>query len=137
MEVLSFITDAPNLINLFDDFLKGYKKLKEGGRDYDTAYFVDPATNRNELYFHFIPNDVEHEFSINYSEAEVQTIRSHFKESAIIIFDIQYKGEIFLNQLLRDFLSFLQDKEIIVAQQILISHTFRGIISWDEFGTAR
>lgn len=129
MEVLSFFSDNKYLIQYFNDFINNYSKLKLDVKDNDTAYFINPLTGKNEIYFHFLPNNVDDEFQYNYSEEEKKKIKLFFKKETINMFDIQYKNEFFVKEMLDDFKAYLNNI-IGYSSKILISHPFNGLVIW-------
>lgn len=133
MEVLSFFSSRKNLVDYFSSFINNHHKLVLGVKDEDTLYFVNPRTNRNEIYFHFVPNDIEHDFSFNYSETERKNIENFFGRREFFSFDIQFRDEKFISEFLKDFSNYLEangweDRET----QILISHPHKGIVTFDK-----
>jgi hypothetical protein len=103
MEVLSFIISDKLIIDCFRSFIKSYNKLEFRDQDSDTEFYRDPSSGRNEIYFHFIPNDTEEELVLQYTNEEQDKIRTYFFGKNIFIFDIQYRNEIVLNDLLDNF----------------------------------
>ena len=103
MEVLSFFSNNSELVNLFDDFITNSKLVKLSSKDADTKYFTKPNSDRNEIYFHYLLNNIEDEFSYNYSEDEQKEILDYFETLDFYLFDIQYKDELFLKNLILDF----------------------------------
>jgi len=132
MEVLCFFSSDNNLISHLESFLNCYAGLVLGFRDKDTAYYENPKTNRNEIYFHFIPNALEHQFAINYTRAEENHIRNFFEERDVCSFDIQYRDERFLIELLKKWKYYLEAQGVAVDKQILIDHPHRGVLRFSE-----
>lgn len=128
MEVLSFITQNPDLINKFGHFIKSYDRILLNNKDSDTEYFINPNTEQNEIYFHFVSSDFEKEFSYNYSDEDKIIIIDYFGNSALRYFDIQFRNEKFLQQLLIDFKKYLRDQTQGEIEKILISHPYKGMI---------
>jgi hypothetical protein len=78
-------------------------------------------------------NDIEEEFSFNYTENEQQAIKDYFGDSDFYLFDIQYKDELFLNNLLIDFQNFLKDRSELDFQKILLNHNIKGVVPLQDF----
>jgi hypothetical protein len=133
MEVLSFFSNNSELVNLFDDFITNSKLVKLSSKDADTKYFTKPNSDRNEIYFHYLLNNIEDEFSYNYSEDEQKEIREYFGTSNFYLFDIQYKDELFLQSLLSDFQNYLKDRNKFDEQKILLNHNTKGVIPFENF----
>lgn len=117
MEVLSFIISDKLIIDCFRCFIKSYNKLEFSNQDIDTEFYRDPSSGRNEIYFHFIPNDTEEELVLQYTNEEQDKIRTYFFGKNIFIFDIQYRNEIVLNDLLDNFNDYLKNKESRIKQR--------------------
>lgn len=132
MEVLSFIISDQLIIDCFRCFIKSYNKLEFSNQDIDTEFYTDPSSGRNEIYFHFIPNDTEEELVLQYTNEEQDKIRTYFFGKNIFIFDIQYRDEIVLNDLLDNFNDYLKNKEIGLNKEVLLSHPFEGIKCLEE-----
>lgn len=130
MEVLSFITKRSDFIGKFGTFLKDYNNLILGDLDDDTQYFVNQETGRNEVYFHFIPDNLEGEFSYNYTNKEQEEILKYLGHGEIHLFDVQFRDEAFLQQLLKDFKEYLNCKNEYSSDRVLISHPKKGIIKF-------
>lgn len=127
MEVLTFITQTRDLIERFSSFLKGHDELVLKGQDDDTLYFARRGTNRNEIYFHFLPADIESEFSYNYNIEEQLEIKRFLDSGKLSAFDIQFRDEIFLQQLLKDFKNYLTKQMHLSSNEIIIiSHPHKG-----------
>lgn len=129
MEILSFFSANNETLNLFSEFIYSYPKVKLSGKDNDTAYFTRNK-NHNEIYFHFIPDEIEEEFSYNYTEEEQALISSHFGNKKFFLFDISFRNELFLSEMLIDFKCYLINQDRM-EQDILISHPHKGIIKFD------
>jgi hypothetical protein len=130
MEVLSLFFENKAFVKNFETFLLEYKKLNFVNKDEDTLYFENPKTKRNEIYFHFLLNDLDYEFSYNYSEEDIQKIKNGFRNSKMYSFDIQYKDEEFLQQLIIDLKKFIVDNDDFNLDKILISHPHKGIMKF-------
>lgn len=133
MEVLSIFSSNSELVNLFDDFMANYNLVKLSSKDADTKCFTRPNSDRNEIYFHYLLNNIEDEFSYNYSEDEQKEILDYFETSDFYLFDIQYKDELFLNNLILDFQNYLKDRNEYDKQKILINHNTVGIVPVQYF----
>jgi|LauGreDrversion4_2_1035121.scaffolds.fasta_scaffold14863_9 hypothetical protein len=128
MEVLSIFSSNSELVNLFDDFMANYDLVKLSSKDADTKYYTKPNLDRNEIYFHYLINNIKDEFSYNYSEDEQKEILDYFEASDFYLFDIQYKDELFLNNLILDFQNYLKYINEYDKQKILINHNKMGIV---------
>lgn len=133
MEVLSIFSSNSELANLFDDFMTNYYLVKLSSKDADTKYYTKPNSDRNEIYFHYLLNNIEDEFSYNYSEDEQKEILYYFETSNFYLFDIQYRDELFLNKLILDFQKYLKDINEYDNQKILINHNKMGIVPVQYF----
>jgi hypothetical protein len=102
-------------------------------KDADTNYYTKPNSDRNEIYFHYLLNNIEDEFSYNYSEDEQKEILYYFETSNFYLFDIQYRDELFLNKLILDFQKYLKDINEYDNQKILINHNKMGIVPVQYF----
>jgi len=127
MEVLSFITSDIKIIGYFKDFIQSYPKLKFESKDDDTEYYINPITGRNEIYFHFIPNDIEKEFEYNYTQEVQNIIKSYFALKDLMTFDIQFKDEALLDSLLDGFNHYLKSKNPQLNGEVLVSNPQKGI----------
>lgn len=133
MEVLSFFSNNKNLINYFDNFLNNHSKLFLYAADKDTKFFRKMNSDKNDIYFHFHLLDIKNELSFNYRKEDVKKIYKYFKGCSIYLFDIQYRDENLIRELILNFNEFL--KEIISSDnnlKILISHPFDGLESMNE-----
>jgi hypothetical protein len=128
MEVASIFSSEKEFVNLFYKFTKSYEKLYQSGEDDDTAYFENKESGKNELFLHFELDDVEHEFSYNYSEEVVEGIRKYFDGYSIYLFHISYKGNLFLKDFFKSFINFLQKQNDFTLTKILLHHPFDGLI---------
>lgn len=133
MEVFSIITSSKKILVYFEEFIYNYSKLKLKYKDRDTAYFINSLTGENEIYYHYIPIEKE-EYDYNYSDSEKLLIENYFKDDTIFIFDLQFKNDLFLNELLQDFknyikmnCSFSSDKNKI---KVLYNGLEREILEW-------
>ncbi|HEX8546096.1 MAG TPA: hypothetical protein VF691_03985, partial [Cytophagaceae bacterium] len=132
-EVLTFFSSNRNLLDYFGTFMDSYSKLILGTRDKDTAFFINPRTNKNEIYFHFIPNNIEYEFSWNYTELEQKHIKLFFHGQELFTFDIQFGNEELLKELLMDFKDYLmKNGNVNIDSEILINHPQKGILKLNE-----
>lgn len=132
MEVLTIFSNNKNIVGLFDDFLSNYKLIKLDTECDDTKYFINLKTGRNEIYFHFIFSDIEHELIRDYTGKEREFISDFFENKKFYFFDIQYRDELFLNNLLIDF---LKDRSKLDLQKILLNHSIKGIVPLKDFET--
>lgn len=133
MEVLSFITIDKSVLDHFKGFIQSYPKLILGGQDEDTEYYINPKTDRNEIYFHFIPEDVKKQFEYNYTLEDQNKIKSYLGVKDLLIFDIQYKDENELIHLLGSFDFYLRNKCPEINSVVLIHHPFNGIKKLEQF----
>jgi len=133
MEVLSFISSEKCLIEYFGSFMLGYERLSKDFTDQDTVFYVNPKTGRNEIYFHFLPTNLEEEFTYNYTEEDQTIIKSFFGEGKLHSFDIQFGNEEILNDLLNSFINYLRRKGYNFYNKTLISHPFKGIVNITSF----
>jgi hypothetical protein len=79
MEVASLFTSNPDILKIFDEYIFGYSELKLS--DKDTAYFKSEETGKNEVYYHFKPNNVEEEFAYYYYlSKDVAFIKEFFRK---------------------------------------------------------
>jgi len=131
MEVATIITSSKEVISLFDKFIYSYKLMRLTGKDHDMARFESILNHKIILYYHFELNDPEEEFSYNYSEGEVETIREYYGSSPFFMFDLSYRTEALLTELLSSFYVFLIDNAVSPSD-ILISHPFDGLIKFEE-----
>jgi hypothetical protein len=133
MEILPFFSNSSDFVNLFNDFIDNYPAVKLSDQDVDTKFYIKVNSDRNEIYFHYLLNDIEEEFSYNYTENEQQAIKDYFGDSDFYLFDIQYKDELFLNNLLIDFQNFLKDRSELDFQKILLNHNIKGVVPLQDF----
>lgn len=133
MNVLPLFSDNKELVNYFDSFLYQYDKVYLANQNTDTKYYTKTNSERIEIYFHYLLNDIEEEFSYNYTENEQQVIRDYFGDCDFYLFDIQYKDESFLKNLLIDFQIFLKDKSKLDSQKILLNHSIKGVVPLQDF----
>lgn len=129
MEVLSFISQRSDLINTLVSFLEDYDNLILDYQTDDTLFYISPTTKRYEIYVHFLHNNIEKEFSYNYTQEE-QNILNRFFGEKLYVFDIQFRSEDFLNNLLAGYKQYLFNQGFSVSKQVLISHPFKGILNF-------
>lgn len=94
MEVFSIIASKEDIKDLFKKFICNYSDLELNYEDSDTAYFINPITKKNEIYFHY-EFDNEDEYDVNFSDSEKEIIEKYFENKMFYIFDLQFKSEIF------------------------------------------
>ena len=123
MEVLSFFSTDNALDDKLDAFLSGYLKLKLNTESDGAKYYINPKTGRNEIL-----NDIDHEFIRDYTESEQEYIKRFFNGDTFYFFDIQFRDEVFLQHLLKDFKDYLNMQNEYRPGNILISHPHKGII---------
>jgi len=126
MEVATIITCNKAIIRLFDTFIFSFPIFRLGLKDDDTAYFTNIQNSKDKLFYHFIPDDVENEFSYNYREAEIAFIKNFFGERKLYMIDLSYKMESTLHMLFKDFKEHLMKRDKSLISDILISHPFAG-----------
>lgn len=114
---------------MFSSFLEEYYKLILKNKDVDTKYYVNPKTERNEIYFHYLPVNLADEFLYNYNDDEQKSINDYFGSIELYSFDIQYRDEVFLQHLLKSFKIYLLNIGDIKLVDILLSHPHKGIIT--------
>src|SRR5574339_203049 len=102
MEIISIITNQFSLVNELKEFLYKCPKLNLKLEDKDTAYFTKVGNSKFEIYLHFVLNNLDEELLYNYSEHDVRTIKEYFDADQIYIFDLSYKDNLFVNELLDD-----------------------------------
>jgi hypothetical protein len=134
MKVASIITAKKSIVSLFEEFVLSYNKLQLKEKDGDTFYFSNYSNHKLEIYYHYILNNVQEEFSYNYNEGDRNKIKQAFKEDELFIFDISYRDEIFFKQLLKDFGHFLYQKNDI--EHVLISHPNEGVKKLSDISKA-
>ena len=103
MEVASLFTNRKSDVEKFEEYLKINSGLVCLKRDQDTAYFSNKTNNINELYYHFELNDIEEEFSYNYSEDDAKFINAFFGKGDYFLIDISYRNSQKLINLLNKF----------------------------------
>lgn len=133
MEVATIFTSENEAILLFDRFIYSYTKILFGSKDRDTAYFESRETGRNLLYYHYQLNDIDHEFSYNYSADDVAIIKREYEGKKFYCFDLSYKSEDFLGVLLMDFTEFLKLERRELILNILISHPVKGLLPLSNY----
>ena len=133
MNVLPIFSDNKKLVNYFDDFLNQYDKVYLANQNSDTKYYCKIDSERNEIYFHYLLNNIADEFSYNYSEDEQKEILDYFETTDFYLFDIQYKDELFLSILMLDFQNYLKNRNEYDQQKILLNHSIRGMIPIQYF----
>lgn len=126
MEVATVITSSKEVIALFDTFIFSFPIFQLNFKDADTAYFENIQNSKDKLFYHFILNDVEYEFSYNYKEAEIAFIKDFFGEREFYMIDLSYKMESTLHKLFNDFKEHLMNEDKSLISDILISHPFVG-----------
>ena len=78
MEVFSIIASKEDIKDLFKKFIYNYSDLELNYEDSDTAYFINPITKKNEIYFHY-EFDTEDEYDVNFSDSEKEIIEKYFE----------------------------------------------------------
>lgn len=132
MKVLPFITSEKELLELFENYLMNYDKLYFESKDIDTLFFNKIGELKHEIYLHSYFEDIQKQFSFNYTFEEQKYINCFFGNNQIYIFDIQYNSQIFVLELLRDFKSLLIKERYEIIDWILIYTDSRGIIKLKE-----
>jgi hypothetical protein len=127
MEVLTFFTINKEILNAFDKFIYEYDKLVLSSKDDDTAYFK--LNGNSEIYYHFVLNDIEEEFSYNYSEKDITTIKLFFGKEDFYSFDLSYRQESFLRKFIIDFKNHLSQKAKKLENEVLLSHPHLGLMT--------
>ncbi|PLK43914.1 hypothetical protein [Emticicia sp. TH156] len=128
MEVLSFFSKDKEFVHKLDNFLLSYPSLELDSEFSDTKYFLNIKTKRNEIYFHFLFNNVGHEFVRDYTEEEQKYIKGFFDNEKFYFFDIQFRNEKFIQQLLQDFKGYLNRYNGYQENSVLINHPHKGIM---------
>jgi hypothetical protein len=128
MEVAAIFSSEKELVNLFYKFTNSYDKLYLSAKDNDTAYFENRDSGRNEIFLHFELDDVEHEFSYNFSQEDVEEIRNYFTGYSIYLFYISYRGNLFFEEYFQSFVTYLQQQNDFTLTKIILHHPFDGII---------
>lgn len=132
MEVLTFFSNNEHLVDYLGDFLKNYSKLEFSSTSEHTVYFKNPKTGKNEIYLHLIHHNINHEFIRDYTETEQEFVKLFFKHKEFFFFDIQFRDESFLKDLLEAFKVHLsQDVEMSQAS-IILSHPHKGFLTLDQ-----
>lgn len=129
MEVATLFTSTSEVISLFDEFIYSYPKIVLEGKDADTAYFNDPETGKRQLYYHYKLNDVNYEFSYNYSEDDIAVLKRDLVGDQIYCFDLSFRSNDFLRMLLVDFVEYLKHTGKELTSDIIISHPDKGLLS--------
>ena len=129
MEVLTIISANKDTKSSFLSFLRNYKGLDFSGKDNDTLFYKKHREQGNQLYFHYDFLDFNEEVKYNYELNELEQIKAYFKTTDLYAFDISYKSEELLQELLNSFKNYLIAKGIY-DQPILISHSLRGIVEF-------
>lgn len=75
MEVASIITSSKSTIRLFEEFILTYNKLQLQEKDSDTIYFSKHLNDKLEIYYHYLLNNLQDEFSYNYKEDDINKIQ--------------------------------------------------------------
>ncbi|HSZ31888.1 MAG TPA: hypothetical protein VK772_01185 [Puia sp.] len=128
MEAAAIFSSEKGLVNLFYKFTNSYDKLCLSSKDNDTAYFENKESGKNEIFLHYVLDDVEYEFSYNFSEEDVEEIRKYFKGYPIYLFYISYRGNLFLEEFFQSFVYFLEQQEDFRLVKVLLHHPFDGLI---------
>ena len=82
---------------------------------------------KHRLFYHYKPNDAKHEFSYNYSESDIDEIKKRCVDKSILMFDMSYRPEELLIELLKEFKSYIKKHNEELLSDILISHPFDGL----------
>ncbi len=103
MEVASLLTNCEADISQIEKYLNNCSNLKYMRRDNDTVYYSGKKAKTHELYFHFMPNNIDEEFSYNYSDRDIRYIRKFFNDEKFFLVDISYRHYDLIVDLLKDF----------------------------------
>jgi hypothetical protein len=127
MEVFTIISTNKNVKKLFFDFLQSNNTLVRSGKDIDKIYYQYKFDHRCRLYFYYEYLDFNDELRYNYDEADRKKIKNAFNTTELYAFDISYNCEL-IEGILEGFREYLKKKNIDF--EILISHPFKGVISF-------
>jgi hypothetical protein len=127
MEVATIIFSSKEICTLFDDFIYSYSSMQLSSKDSDTSYFDDIINNKIRLFYHYKLNDPEYEFSYNYPEEEIEQIKSFYADRQIYMFDLSYRPEKLLIDVLKGFKLYVKTHDEPLLSDILISHPFDGL----------
>jgi len=127
MEVVTIFTSHKEVLHLFEQFIYSYPRLYLTYRDDDTAYFEGINDDKSQLYYHYKLNDPEHEFSYNYSAEDVAVLRKFYINKHIFMFDMSYKPENLLTEILKAFRTYIKSRNENLLPDVMISHTFDGL----------
>lgn len=116
------------MINDFQSFLKTYDGLALDRQDADTLYLINSHTRRHEIYLHFMSNNIEDEFSYNYTTEDQKKIVCLLGSGEINSFDIQFRNETLLQHLLSDFKEYLMLHHHYQFGNTLVSHPLHGVV---------
>lgn len=125
MEVFSIITNDKEVLIQLDNFIFNYPKLQCCFKDNNTAYFMNPIDNRNEIYYHYVPIDDKDLFN-EFTLSEIDNLKSLFKDTFIIV-DLQYRNELFLDNFIKDFKLYLKERRN--SSKIIYYHPFKGFLA--------
>jgi len=131
MEVLSLLTNEKRILCLLEEFVLNYPLLRVMSKDNDTYYLKNIDTDRVEILYHF-NNDVEFEFSYNFSSQDIFFIKKKFIESPILLVDISFKDATFINKMITEFIAFLKIKDFDLPYKIVLDDPFKGLLIVDK-----
>lgn len=132
MEVLPIFTAEKSFIDLFREFLLGYKETELDDKDDDTLFFNQKGKGFHEIYFHNYFDDMRHELSYNHSESEKSIIEKFFEGKEIKSFSIQYKDLEFLDKVFRELKFSLEEKKNVLQSTLLV-HPLKGVTKFSDF----
>lgn len=132
MEIFTIFSNREDIAELFVSYLKASPLVSERAVDQDTIYFSKKGGDRNEMYVHFVLNDIDHDLDINYSPAEKDQILSFFKDEQFYAFDISVRDKEFWKKIEAGFILFLQTIFRDDARmKLLISDPFGGLFKYE------
>lgn len=125
MEVVSFLSNKIEFLEFFREFVNSYPTIKLSTIDIDTAFYTTDKTGSNEIYFHFVLDQLTIKELSEYNEEERFIINKYFTGCSIYFFDIQYRNETFFKQFVQNFTEFISPKDNC---KVVMHHPFEGLL---------
>ena len=131
MDMISFFANNEVINKQFNNFLSNNINLTLDNIDSDTKYFKLKNANHREIYYHFEFNNIQDELSFNYNLDENIVIKNYFGCENIFLFDVQYRNQKFMDNILVEFEIFIKCN--VNKYKVLIYHPIKGFLYWFNY----
>ena len=133
MEVLSIFSTDLWAIEILRIKLYSNKQLYIDNVAPDTVSLKDVNTNRNVYYFNYLPQDIQHELSYNFTKEDKLIIETFFNCTVYYLFYLSYRDHNSINQFISEYYILLKETNESLVNSVLINHPFDGFLSKNDF----